>query len=111
VRPEVVDQLETFISEEGLWSQERLQAMVERLEAEADAVCHRLAADLSAVLRRSRSRPVPTSLVADIEGVLYPRLWKLMEAVWDGLPEAELYTRLQGLDRRLAPLLVDPRHS
>jgi len=48
---------------------------------------------------------MPRRLTADIEGVLYPRLWKLMEAVWDGLPDAELCTRVVGLDDRLAPLL------
>jgi len=49
--------------------------------------------------------PLSKGLVADIEGVVYPRLWKLIEAVWDGLPDAELRTRVSGLDDRLAALL------
>lgn len=107
MRAEVVDELEAFIGEEGLWRQDRLQAMVDRLGGEPDDVSRRLGADLAAVLARSRAGAVPSSLVAEIEGVLYPRLWKVMEAARDHLPDAELRTRLRALDRRLTPLLGD----
>lgn len=109
MRSEVVDELERFIGSEGLWSDDGLAAMVARLESEAesDIVCRGLAANLTAVQRRQRSGPVPIRLVADIEGVLYPRLWKVMEAVWDGLPTAEVSIRLHALDERLAPLLEE----
>ena len=103
----VVEELEAFIAGEGLWRDDELAAMVGRLAAESDEASRTLATDLGAVLARSRAGPLPRSLVADIEGVVYPRLWKLMEAVWDGLPAAELRTRVTGLDERLAPLL-DP---
>lgn len=108
MRREVADELEAFIGNEGLWHEERLQAMVAHLEAEPDQVSRSLANDLAAVLHRSRSGPVSTHLAADVEGVVYPRLWKLMEAVWDGLPEAELRTRLEVLDHRLVRVLADP---
>lgn len=104
----MVDELEAFIGVEGLWQQDRLQSMVDRLRDEPDDVSRRLGAGLAAVLARSRAGAVSTSLVADIEGVLYPRLWKLMEAARGRLPEAELQTRLRSLDRRLTPLLAYP---
>lgn len=80
--------------------------MVARLAAEPDGASRTLAENLAAVLERSQSGPMTKRLTADIEGVLYPRLWKLMEAVWDGLPDSELRTRLARLGDRLAPLLA-----
>ncbi len=105
MRREVVDELVAFIAVEGLWDAEALATMVAHLDAEADPVSPVLAANLGAVLERIRRAPVSVRLTADIEGVVYPRLWKVMEGVWDGLPEAELRTRASGLDARLAPLL------
>lgn len=108
MRVEVVDELEAFIGDEGLWRNDQLELMVDRLRGEPDEVSRQLGAGLAAVLARSRAGGVSTSLVADIEGVLYPRLWKLLEAARSSLPEAELHTRLRALDRRLSPLLVSP---
>ncbi|MDP9452234.1 MAG: hypothetical protein M3P97_02325 [Actinomycetota bacterium] len=109
MRREVVAELEAFIGGESLWDAEALGAMVARLEAEPDSVSPVLAADLGAVLERVRRGPVPVRLAADVEGVVYPRLWKVMEGVWDDLPEAELRTRARVLDARLSPLLEDRR--
>jgi hypothetical protein len=106
VSPDVVDDLERFIAAEGLWRPDHLRAMVERLDGEPDDLCRDLAADLSSLLERSLREPVPLRLAADIEAVVYPRLWKLMEAVRDGLPEAEQRTRLEVLGGRLAPLVA-----
>ena len=105
VRADVVQELEAFIADEGLWHADGLEAMVTRLADEPDRASRTLAENLDKVLARSRAGPIPRRLTADIEGVVYPRLWKLMEAVWDGLPDAELCTRVAGLDDRLAPLL------
>lgn len=105
VRADVAEDLETFIAGEGLWQADELDAMVTRLACEGDAASRTLAADLGAVLARTRAAPVPRRLAADIEGVVYPRLWKVMEAVWDDLPDSELRTRVAGLNVRLAPLL------
>jgi len=105
VHAAVAEELETFIADGDLWRDDRLAAMVERLTAEPDEAWRTLAVDLGAVLAHSRMGPLSKGLVADIEGVVYPRLWKLMEAVWDGLPDAELRTRVSGLDDRLAALL------
>ncbi len=108
MRREVVDELEAFIATESLWDAEALAAMVSRLGGEEDSVSPVLAANLAAVLGRIRRAPLSVRLTADVEGVVYPRLWKVMEGVWDGLPETELRTRASGLDRRLAPLLGGP---
>jgi hypothetical protein len=105
VRADLAGELEAFIAEEGLWQAEALEAMVTRLADEADGASRTLAENLRRVAVRSGAGPMPKRLTADIEGVLYPRLWKLMEAVWDGLPGAELRTRVAGLHDRLAPLL------
>lgn len=105
----MVDELERFIAAEGLWRADLLRAMVERLDGEPDTLCRNLAADLSSVLARSLRGPLPLRLAADIEAVVYPRLWKLMEAVRDGLPEAEQRIRLEVLGGRLAPLVEADR--
>jgi hypothetical protein len=41
-------------------------------------------------------------VASDVEGVVYPRLWKIMEAVGDGMPDGELRTRIEVFNRRLA---------
>ncbi|MGI9120189.1 MAG: hypothetical protein ACR2G7_08745 [Acidimicrobiales bacterium] len=108
MRAEVVEELEGFIARGDLWRPDKLDAMVEHLEVEDDPVARQLGANLDKVLRRSRRQALPLRLAADIEGVVYPRLWKLMEAVWDGLPECELQIRVEALVHRLAPLLTEP---
>jgi hypothetical protein len=50
--------------------------------------------------------PIPNRLQRDVEAVLYPRLWKVMEAARDDLPTGEQRTRIQVLNRRLARLFV-----
>ncbi|MDP9419220.1 MAG: hypothetical protein M3P53_03570 [Actinomycetota bacterium] len=105
MRRAIVEELEHFLGAEALWQPDELQVMVEHLRAEPDVICHRLAANLAAVLRRIHAGPLPPRLVADIEGVVYPRLWKVMEAVWDELPASEVSTRATVLQRRLAPLV------
>jgi len=42
----------------------------------------------------------------EVEAVIYPRLWKVLEAVRAGLPEGEQRARMQVLNRRLARLLA-----
>lgn len=105
MRLAIVDELERFIGAQSLWHHDELGLMIDRLRAENDDVCHRLAANLAAVRRTIEQGGLATRLVADIEGVVYPRLWKLMEAVWDDLPASELATRVTVLDHRLAPLV------
>jgi hypothetical protein len=49
---------------------------------------------------------VPEPLRREVEAVIYPRLWKVLEAVRDGLPEGEQRARVHVLNRRLARLLA-----
>lgn len=111
MRIEVVDELEEFIQHGRLWDPADLQAMIDRLEREAadhdDPYSHQLARFLTAVLYRVRMSEVPPRLAADIEGIVYPRLWKLMEAVRDGMPDGELRTRIEVMKRRLARLFAE----
>jgi hypothetical protein len=109
VGPDVADELERFIAAEGLWRSDDLRTIVERLDGQPDDLCRDLAADLSSVLARTLRGPVSVRLAADIEAVVYPRLWKLMEAVRDGLPEAEQRIRLEVLGGHLARLVVEDR--
>lgn len=97
--------LKAFIAGEGLWDQDALAALVDRLGDESDDVSLRLVVILGSLLERSRSAPVPTRLAADIDGVVYPRLWKILEAVWDELPVSEVRIRVDSLGARLSPWL------
>jgi len=113
VRSEVVEELEEFIQHGRLWSADDLQAIIDRLEGEArehdDPFSHQLARFLTSVLLRLRMSEVPPRLAADIEGIVYPRLWKVMEAVRDGMPDGELRTRIEVMKRRLARLFAEER--
>jgi hypothetical protein len=44
---------------------------------------------------------------AEIEAVVYPRIWKLIEAIRAGMPDGEVRTRLEVMNRRLARLFVE----
>ena len=104
--PALLDDLEDFVERGGLWSGEDLTALVERLEVETaqtgDPNAALLAAPLRAVLARLADGGVPPRAAHEVEAIVYPRMWKVMEAARDGLPEAEVRTRIEGLDRRLS---------
>ena len=106
MRPEVVDDLEEFIRAGRLWHEEDLSALVARLECESDEtddpLPRMLSRPLSSLLGRMRIGELPPRFADDVEGIIYPRLWKVMEAVWEGLPDGELRTRIEVLNRRLA---------
>lgn len=106
MRPEVVDDLEEFIRAGRLWHEEDLSALVARLERESDEtddpLPRMLSRPLSSLLWRMRIGELPPRFADDVEGIIYPRLWKVMEAVWEGLPDGELRTRIEVLNRRLA---------
>jgi hypothetical protein len=107
----VADDLLEFIRKGDLWEPSALRAVVERLESEAaehgDSNSALLAKPLASLLTRLEIGPVPDRFSDDIEGILYPRLWKVLEAVWDELPESEVRTRVEVLNRRLARRFVD----
>jgi hypothetical protein len=55
---------------------------------------------------RLRMGDVPEPRRREVEAVVYPRLWKVLEAVRAGLPEGEQRARVHVLNRRLARLLA-----
>lgn len=111
VRPGLVDELEEFIRAGSLWDPPALEALVERLETEShatdDPIPQMLAHALRAILLRLGMGEVPQRMTNDLEGIVYPRIWKVMEAARDGLPDAELRTRIEVLNRRLSRRLVE----
>ena len=42
-----------------------------------------------------------------IDAIVYPRVWKLIEGIRDGMPDSELRTRIEVMNRRLARLFVE----
>ena len=111
MRLELMDELEEFVRTGALWSPDDLQHLVDRLNAEGkatdDELPGRLARFLESVLLRMRLGEVPVALACDIEGIVYPRLWKLMEGVRDGMPDGELRTRIEVMNRRLSRLFAE----
>jgi hypothetical protein len=111
VRSQLADELEEFVRLGHLWSDTDCTAMVERLTAESEATGDplpaRLGRFLDAVNLRTRLGEVPPSLRVEIDAIVYPRVWKLIEAIRDGLPDTELRTRLEVMNRRLARLFVE----
>ena len=111
VRPALVDELEEFIRDGSLWDPTALEGVIARLEDEShatdDPVPQMLAHALRAILLRLGMGELPLRLAKDLEGIVYPRIWKVMEAARDGLPDAELRTRIEVLNRRLSRRLVE----
>src|SRR4051794_29703000 len=110
VRPELVDEIEEFVRRGKLWHVDDLNDLIGRLEAESEAtddpIPRQLSAPLRALLLRMRIGEVPNRLASDVEGIIYPRLWKVMEAARDGLPDAELRTRIEVFNRRLSRMFA-----
>jgi hypothetical protein len=85
--------------------------MVDLLTSESDAsgdpLPARLGRFLDAVKIRMQISDVPGSLRVQIDAIVYPRVWKVIEGIRDGLPDAELRTRIEVMNRRLARLFVE----
>jgi hypothetical protein len=106
MRLAVVDGLEEFVRRGALWDPPELAALIASLEAEAvdqgDAMAALLTQSLRSVALRAQLGEVPPRVASDVEGIVYPRLWKIMEAVRDDMPDGELRTRIEVFNRRLA---------
>jgi hypothetical protein len=111
VRLALVDELEEFVRRGALWDGPELAALIATLETEAvtgaDAVAGLLSQPLRSVALRSRMGVITPRMANDVEGIVYPRLWKIMEAVRDEMPDGELRTRIQVFNRRLARCFAD----
>ena len=108
---QVADELEEFGRLGNLWDEQECGAMVQRLAAETDQTGDplpgRLGRFLEAVSIRTRISEVPGALRVQIDAIVYPRVWKVIEGIRDGMPDAELQTRIEVMNRRLARLFVE----
>ena len=111
VQPQLVDELEEFVRQGDLWDQAEVEHLVDRLESESRATGDpnpgRLSSPFRALLVRMRAGDVSDRMAHEIEAVVLPRLWKVMEAARDGLPPGEVRTRIEVLDRRLSRTLAE----
>lgn len=110
VRPDLADELEEFVRRGELWDKEELADLVAKLEKETattgDPIPAMLARPFASLLVRQRMGDLPPRMAHDIEGIIYPRLWKVMEAIRGELPDGELRTRVEVFNRRVARRFV-----
>ena len=106
MREELVVELEAFIQDRSLWERADLELIVARLRGESDAtgdpLPSLLAHPFNSLLVRLQIGEVPSRMAREVESIIYPRVWKVMEGVRDGVPDGELRTRIEVLNRRLA---------
>lgn len=106
MRLALVDELEEFVRRGALWDAAELAALIATLEtdaeAEGDAIAGLLTQTLRSVGLRAELGEIPIRVANDVEGIVYPRLWKIMEAVRDDMPDGELRIRVEVFNRRLA---------
>jgi hypothetical protein len=111
MRIELADELEQFVEAGDLWHPDQLQSMVDRLSAETastgDPLPAQLGKHLGALLVRLRMGDVGDRFAKDVEGIVYPRIWKVMEAIRDGMPDGEVRIRIEVMNRRLARVFAD----
>jgi len=107
----VVEVLEGFIERGEMWDVPAMEAIVDFLEAETDATGDRiplmLAKVFAAILLRTKMAPMDEHLAVDVQAHVYQRLYKVLEAAYDDLPEAEMRTRIEVFQRRLSRMIVD----
>ena len=115
MRAEVADELEAFVEAGSLWDPPALAAFTAHLagiaDADADPLVGRLGRFLEAVRLRQQVGEVAPAMRAEIDAVVYPRVWKIIEAIRGEMPEGELRTRLEVMNRRLARLFVEETHT
>jgi hypothetical protein len=104
--PDVIGLLEQIFETGFEWDEAGLADLVVRLGALDDSPVAELAQGFDGVRRRLEAAEVPEPLRREVEAVIYPRLWKVLEAVRAGLPEGEQRARVQVLNQRLGRLLA-----
>ena len=104
--PDVITFLEKLFEAGFAWDEAALDDLCRRLEALGRSPVAELAHGFGGVGLRLRAGDVSEPLRREVEAVIYPRLWKVLEAVRAGLPEGEQRARVHVLNRRLARLLA-----
>jgi len=107
VQPDdVIGLLEQIFDTGFEWDEAALADLAARLRALGASPVAELGHAFAGVGLRLEDGDVPEALRREVEAVVYPRLWKVLEAVRAGLPEGEQRARVQVLNRRLARLLA-----
>ena len=101
----LADELERLIEQDAVWDSGELGRCAQRLAGSPHPPSAGLARCFSVLQGHLEGGAVDDRLRRNVEGVLYPRLWKVVEAVRDGLPSGEQLNRVRALDRRLHELL------
>ena len=102
---DLADELERLIEQDAVWDTGGLGRCAQRLAVGPEEPAASLARCFSGLQQRLDDVPVDDRMRRNLEGVLYPRLWKVIEALRDGLPPGEQLNRVRALDRRLTELL------
>jgi hypothetical protein len=102
----VVGFLEDFFDTGLEWDEAALAGVSARLTALAPSPVAELNQAFTALARRVRTGEMNEALRREVEAVVYPRMWKVLEAAQSGLPEGEQRARVDVLNRRLARLLA-----
>lgn len=106
MRPGLADELEEFIRAGAVWDRPQRDALIATVEADAaadrDPVTQLLSRPLRSIGLRVEMGPIPPRVANDVEGIVYPRLWKIVEAVRDDMPDGELQVRIEVFNRRLS---------
>jgi hypothetical protein len=106
VAPNAINLLEDIFETGLTWDASALYDLVRRLDALGDSPVAQLSEGFVGVRLRLETGDVSEPLRREVEAVIYPRLWKVLEALRAGLPEGEQRARVQVLNRRLARLLA-----
>lgn len=102
MRADVVDQLDAFMANGNIWDPTELGALVEQLATDPDPITALLARPLGSLLIRLQMDGLAARTAVDVEAIIWPRLWKVVEGAKSGLPDTELRIRIEVLNRRLA---------
>jgi hypothetical protein len=110
VRDWIIGQVLHFIEEGLLWKPGELDSLLDRLRTAApggDDFALRLANGFTPLAERRLGSPLPLRLRVDLEAVVYPRLWKIVEGMQGDVLDGELHNRVDALRRGLARVLDD----
>lgn len=98
--------LEDFFEDGFSWDEAVLDDLARRLAALEGSPVAGLSEGFAGVRHRLATGDIPEPLRREVEAVIYPKLWKVLEAVRAGLPDGETRARVQVLNRRLARVLA-----
>jgi hypothetical protein len=111
VRSKVADEIEAFIEIGALWDPPGCAAIVGWLRKQSeetdDPIPTGIGRFIESVRLRQEIGTVSPAMRAEIEAIVYPRLWKMIEAIRAEMPIGEQRTRLEVMNRRLARLFVE----